>query len=941
MLDLTLLEKDEYPGVLAPRAYYVPEGAKTPLNGEWAFRAYESAAGIGDGFLSGRPDGKITVPSCVQYYGHDYFQYTNVKYPFPYDPPRVPTKNPAFLYVKDFTVADAAKKTYIVFEGVDSCFYLYVNGQFAGFSQISHKVTEFDISGLVRTGANTVSVLAVKWCKGSYFEDQDKWRFSGIFRDVYLLSRPQNHITDFFIKTAVSGKTGSLEFCHGGGADALLEFNGEKKSVKAGGSAVFTVSGVKAWSAEEPNLYPLKISAAGETVNQTVGFASVKIENGVYKINGEPVKLLGVNRHDFHPQKGAAVSVADMENDIRIMKAHNINCVRTSHYPSAPAFYGLCSKYGIYVVCEADAESHGTADTDRDYTVDSLCALARDGRFADAVMRRVSSMVIGLKNNPCIAMWSLGNESGFGANFEAAAKWIKGYDASRPVHYEGAWTINGTDGYYDNSLDVASRMYPPVEWMRGEFLSDPREKRPLFLCEYSHAMGNGPGDLSDYTDAFYSSERFIGGCIWEWADHGVLYKSGGYLYGSDFPGHYNDGNFCIDGLVGPARELKPSMQNVKRAYQPLLFELVAADTVKITNRRYFVPHSGTLSATIKHSGKTVCTREFPLDIPPQKSVEVKLGPPALSGFTGLYLSSGDGMNAASFVLSESVPVAAVPTQKPSFASAAETLSASVGGAEFVFDKFNASVISARINGKERLKTPFLLNIMRAPTDNDRNIRNVWSRQMTDKAAPAVYGSRADNKAGTLTFDGIIGAESKTPHVRFKLVYSFVKDGLIASLDYTVADYVTAIPCVGFTFGVGDRPDFVEYLGYGKRECYADTYRLCDKDVYRLTADDLFTDYIKPQENGSRFGAEYMRFAAFDGGFNVFADKPFSFSVQPHSRQTLTATAHNFELPAPADGSYIRLDAAQRGIGSNSCGPQLPPRFEIPRRGSVTFRLEFN
>lgn len=568
MLNTKLISDVKSENVLPARCAYVPQNARLSLNGEWFIKEHKSVYNLPDDYLNEPISDKIIVPSCVQYYGYDYFQYTNIKYPFPYNPPYTPYNNPAYHYRREFNLKKDGK-IYLVFEGVDSCFYVYINKHYVGFSQISHRISEFDITDLTQEGVNTIDIFVVKWCAGSYLEDQDKWRFTGIFRDVYLLVRPQGHIVDYAIQTKIDGKV-TFKY-NSGAAPARIDFNGETKTVAPGESADFAVANPVLWTAENPHLYDLKIACAGETIDEKVGIREVSVENGVFKINGKHVKLKGVNRHDFHPKKGSAVSEEDILADLKLMKEHNINAIRTSHYPASPAFYRFCDELGFYVMSEADIETHGTMFKDGSYG-DYWNALADDPLFYDAIIERNTQNVINHKNRPCVIIWSLGNEAGWGKSFYDAAVEIKRIDSTRLVHYERTEGVLKTNpkAYYELPLDMVSRMYDFEDKKPGqsalEVLNDTNETRPFVYCEYCHAMGNGPGDLEIYWNILNSSDRFMGGFVWEWKDHGVLYGEGGYKYGGDFGETPHDGNFCIDGLVGPSLEIKPGLLNLKKIY---------------------------------------------------------------------------------------------------------------------------------------------------------------------------------------------------------------------------------------------------------------------------------------------------------------------------------------------------------------------------------------
>lgn len=571
-------------GVEKPRSYYVPFGEEQKfvfrnkildrtaserlisLDGEWQFRAHRK---IDDVEIDERMRDKIPVPSCVQMHGYDKIQYINSRYPFPFDPPYVPEENPAFHYRRYFTVGNAEKKQekyYLEFEGVDSCFYLFVNGQSVGYAQISHATNEFDVTPFLKAGKNRIDVVVLKWCASSYLECQDKFRFTGIFRSVYLLRRPKEHIVDFKIDTEIEGKDGAILLKNESGIPFSYRLRATKGVVNPGESAKIVVKNAKFWTAEKPYLYGVVLSANGEKILQRVGIRTSKVENGVYKINGEPVKLKGVNRHEFSSLAGATVTREETLRDLKTMKWANVNAVRTCHYPDCPEFYDLCDAYGFYVMDEADVESHGAAAVQGSYTLDLWKKFADCGIADEGVTDREITLVERDKNRTCVVIWSLGNESSYGKMFYAGADYIKARD-SRPVHYENLWELpDGREDpdYYTDRVDIASRMYPPLSFFE-EFLKDEREKRPLVLCEYSHAMGNSNGDLNDYWKLIDGSDRFMGAFVWEWRDHAIKTEKG-YLYGGDFSEREHDGNFCVDGLLNPDGTPKSGLYELRAVY---------------------------------------------------------------------------------------------------------------------------------------------------------------------------------------------------------------------------------------------------------------------------------------------------------------------------------------------------------------------------------------
>lgn len=587
-------------GTLSNHAYFIPfakgqDAFKSRgqsqrfqlLNGQWDFNYYASIIDLEDDFVSADFKHKISVPGNWQLEGFtgstDKIQYTNVCYPIPYTPPFVPDDIPVGVYRKAYSYKADGNRRILCFEGVDSCLYLYVNGKFVGYSEVSHHTCEFDITDFLRDGENQIVAAVLKWCFGTYMEDQDKIRLSGIFRDVYVLTRPAgSRIEDYKIRTDIADDFGSakvLVFVKGTGAKLVLKAPDGTElgqaTVEANGEACFDVASPCLWSAETPVLYQLIIETDDEIIGEEVGIRKICVENGVIKINGKAIKFRGVNRHDSYPDTGYATSVAQMEKDLQLMKQHNVNGIRTSHYPNAPEFYKLCDRYGFYVIDEADLEMHGSTDVNNNFKWDwsdysGIALAASNPLFYNAIRDREELLVSRDINRPCVVFWSMGNESGFGTTFRQIAQEMKSWDDTRLLHYE---SVHKQDDTSDDVFDVVSRMYPAPD-MRDLFLMDPNEKRPLVLCEYCHAMGNGPGDLEDYHKFFHSHERFAGGFIWEWCDHSVPVGKNDdgtvrYGYGGDWGERHNDGNFCCDGLVYPDRTPHTGLKEAKQVYRPV------------------------------------------------------------------------------------------------------------------------------------------------------------------------------------------------------------------------------------------------------------------------------------------------------------------------------------------------------------------------------------
>jgi len=587
-------------GTMPDHAYFIPFGKNQYpfenrwksekfelLNGQWEFNYYSSIIDMEDDFLSSDFKNKIQVPSNWQLQGftgeNDKVQYTNVSYPIPFTPPFVPDDIPVGVYKKTYNYKADGNRKILCFEGVDSCLYLYVNGQFAGYSEVAHHSSEFDITDFLNEGENQIVAAVLKWCTGTYMEDQDKIRLSGIFRDVYVLSRPVSRIEDYSIRTDISADFSKAEIkvtvkgCSAGlklysPAGTLL---GEKE---AGNNepVIFEVENPSLWSAETPVLYKLTLETENEIIGEEIGIRNICVENGVIKINGKAVKFRGVNRHDSYPDTGYAADTAKLEKDLQLMKQHNVNGIRTSHYPNAPEFYKLCDRYGFYVIDEADLEMHGSVDVNNNFKWDwsdytGISLMAGNELFYKGILDREKLLVSRDKNRPCVVFWSMGNESGYGKTIRKVAEEMKTWDDTRLLHYESSAHVQ--DDTSDDIFDVFSRMYPAPDSMI-DVIKNPEEKRPYVLCEYCHAMGNGPGDLEDYHKVFHSSERFAGGFIWEWCDHSApLGKNEDgtdrYGYGGDWGERHNDGNFCCDGLVYPNRVPHTGLKEVKQVYRPV------------------------------------------------------------------------------------------------------------------------------------------------------------------------------------------------------------------------------------------------------------------------------------------------------------------------------------------------------------------------------------
>lgn len=969
-------------GCETPNAYFIPYDSKESalsgereqsklflaLNGEWAFGYYSSYMEIDEHCTDKNFDYKgfssIKVPSVWQLNGYDKPQYTNIRYPFPYKPPYVPDLNPAGVYIRDFYLSknDKNKDNHLIFEGVDSCFYVYINGSFAGYSQVSHGTSEFDISKYTVTGENRICVIVLKWCDGSYLESQDKWRFSGIFRDVYILLREKNHIKDYFIKTNLSADYKMAEIAVNFEVVDNLNLKltlldnenntiDEKASqINKSGSICLKLDNPALWSAERPYLYTLLIKAGEEYICEKVGIREVKITDGVFTVNGKAVKLKGVNRHDFNPKTGCAVSVFDMEQDIKLMKKHNINAVRTSHYPNDPRFVEMCDKYGLYVLAEADIECHGVISINGDYDNDLFNILAEDSAWKEAFLDRVQRLVQRDKNRPGVIIWSLGNESGYGENLANAAHWIKTFDDTRPVHYEGVISYS-EDGKADTAcLDFVSRMYPEYEFVKS-FSENKNEHRPLILCEYCHAMGNGPGDIKDYWDIIYNDNRICGAFVWEWCDHGIEVGRTGdgkpmYYYGGDFGDNPNDGNFCIDGLTFPDRTPHTSLLELKKVIQPFKIEAVdlKSGKIKITNLYAFINLKDyDLVWSLSRNGETIQgDRIKSLDIEPEAFNEYKLNydlPADGRCFLNLTVVNSLDSDELGFEQFE-LPVSTVKLKKAPcnkalcLSQSTDELKITGEGFEYTLDKLTGCIKTMTVNKKYILNKPAEFNTFRAITDNDRKDEHLFRQFGLDRLNPSVESITTEKTTDCIivTADINLAPVSIRTVLNLKTKYCFYGDGEIF-IDTEVSNLIEKLylPRFGLRFFANNNLDKVRYFGYGPFDNYIDKQNASYKGLFIADKIELFNDYIRPQESGSRQGAEWVSISDKEGTGLLFAsEKEFSFNISDYTQEELESKKHNFEL-VKSGSTVICADYMQSGVGSASCGPSLNDKYRLNDR----------
>ncbi len=957
------------------------------LNGKWKFLYYDSIYKLQEHFYEEDYDvsgfDEIPVPSVWQCVGYDSHQYTNVRYPFPFDPPYVPHDNPCGAYVYDFEYCEDAQapNVYLNFEGVDSCFYVWLNGKYVGYSQVSHCTSEFDVTDFLRKGTNRIAVLVLKWCDGSYMEDQDKFRMSGIFRDVYLLKRPKQHIYDYFVKTRVhdKGAVVSLELSY------LKDFvnttvhlyDNKKREIqsvvldesraKEGKIAVeLPVSKPILWNAERPYLYTLVLETPQEVIVEKVGIRKIEIQDKIVCFNDTPIVFHGVNRHESDPVTGYTISMDKMKRDFEQMKLHNINAIRTSHYPNAPYFYQLCDKYGFYVIDEADHESHGQCELYYEKPTSTLVNEKWNEPFADnpeyieAALDRTQRCVIRDKNRPSVVIWSMGNESAYGCIFEEALNWTKTYDDTRLTHYEGALYHSKEKKYDFSNLDLQSRMYAGFKHIDDYMQTNP--DKPMILCEYSHAMGNGPGDLEDYFQYFHKYDMMCGGFVWEWRDHAIWKgqtQNGKdiYWYGGDHGEVLHDGNFCMDGLNYPNGSPHTGLLEYKNVYRPVRVadyrqenrEIVLhnymdfSDVKDEVQIRYEVNCDGVIvdggdleSVSVKPHEETII--KLPVKVPEKGKTYLKLLyytkkatalVPAnfLVGFDEVPLENGDMRNQT--VVSKLV---CFEEQEGSITVEEDSSSIRLSGRDFVYclDKRTGLFAELTYEGKAQIQKPMELNIWRAPTDNDAPYVGDWYRAGMNRATCRAYdvsllkqesGIRIDCRMGV-----VADALQRILDVQASWLIGMGGDIRLAMKVKRLPEF-PPLPRFGLRLFLDQEMERVTYYGMGPHESYIDKCQASSHGLYITDVHNLHEDYIKPQENGSHIDCSYVKVDSMKDQITVLSEQGFSFNASRYTQEELTRKAHNYELE-PSDYTVLCLDYAQQGIGSSSCCTRLSEQYKM-------------
>ncbi|MEU6888585.1 glycoside hydrolase family 2 TIM barrel-domain containing protein [Streptomyces viridosporus] len=917
-------------GTLPPRAWYASsDAASLSLNGRWRLRVSPTADAEDESFAEPGYDAgdwaEVTVPGHWVLQGHGAPIYTNHLYPFPVDPPHVPDENPTGDHLRAFDLPGdwpAGGGAVLRFDGVESCARVWLNGTELGEFKGSRLPHEFAVGHLLEPSGNVLAVRVHQWSAGSYLEDQDQWWLPGIFRDVTLLHRPEGAAGDFFVHASYDHVTGEGTLRVDSDVEGRVTVPELGVEVAAGEPVTLPV---EPWTAETPRLYDGVLATAGERVPLRIGFRTVVLEDGLIKVNGTALLFKGVNRHEWHPERGRALDPDTMREDVLLMKRHNVNAVRTSHYPPHPAFLDLCDAYGLWVIDECDLETHGFVEQEwRDNPVD-------DDRWTPALLDRAARMVERDKNHPSVVLWSLGNEAGTGRGLTAMADWIRDRDPSRLVHYEGDLGCRDTDVY--------ARMYLPhaeVERVaRGLDGGTLRRRRlPLILCEYAHAMGNGPGGLAEYQELFERYDRLQGGFVWEWIDHGIRHPELGYAYGGDFGEELHDGNFVCDGLLFPDRTPSPGLAAYKKAIEPVRIEAGDADgTVRVTNR-YDHADLSHLEFELSHQvdGRTTGTRRLAAPpLAPGESAEVEL-PEAPDG-GGLevqwtvrallaedtpWAGAGHEVAWAQRTVAHRAPAPAATGVRPRADGDRITLGPAV------FDARTGAVRALAGVAVRGLR----LDVWRATTDNDdgapwqpdTRYGPLWRELGLHRVRHRLEAVETDGDA--LTVRTRVAPAGREAGLR--TAYRWTSDGTHVRLTVSVVpegDWRVPLPRLGVRFGLeGCAGDAVSWFG-GGGEAYPDTGPAFKDLRWEASVGELQTPYVRPQENGARADVRWARI----GGLRIDGDPEFRFTARPWTTEHLDAARHLTDL-VPGDTLWVTLDHRQHGIGSQSCGPGPLPRY---------------
>ena len=927
-----------------PRAYFVPFGNLATgerrrefspylhsLNGKWDFAYIPNT----DAFLPSDDScprftftHKIPVPSNWQLFPElvgDTPQYINQDYPFPVDPPHLPDVIPSGYYHRTFNIAKKDKRYFINFEGVASCFYLWVNGVFQGFGSVSHCTNEFEVTEAIRDGENEINVLVVKYCVGSYCEDQDFFRLNGIFRDVYVLERENNFIRDIYCRQKVSEdlKSAVIQVEIDSVGDVAVNYTLSDKDFKRletgseKGSFTIEIKDVELWNPEQPCVYNLCVQAGNEFIDLPLALRRFEIKGRTVYLNGVKIKAKGINRHDTHPEKGYAVNYEDMLKDLYILKSANVNMIRTSHYPNDPVFLEMCDRIGFMVVDEADLETHGMGYNFGDWYWDFWAHICDDEKYRELCVDRAARLFERDKNHGCVCLWSLGNESGCGENHRAMAQYIRSRNSDNLIHYENAhleYSERVGKDFTDIS-DVESRMYASVEYLR-DYLNDENQTKPFFYCEYVCSMSTG--DVYKHWDDFEDNDGYFGGCIWEFADHAVNIGdklAPVYRYGGDWGEYPNDNYCCVDGLVYPDRSPRPGFYDMKKVYEPYFAEY-SDGVLRIRNKKYFTDSKDIyIDWCVETDGKAV--RKGTIDSPDIAPGETKsyglFDACAFEGNTVLnvifrernrkpWCEKGFEIGFGQFILSEEKIELSDKNgdEKPAVLRDGGLVSVYAADSKFTFDSIQGKLISVVRNNTELLKKPCEWNLMRATTYNTRGVMGEWKRARYDKISQKTYSFDVAEKENEVivTIEIALSSPAMPPAIKGTATYKIGSDGkIMVSFQGDVTSNATPLPEFSFIMQMSSEFENIRYYGYGPSESYKERHRAMRLGYYKSTVTDNLEKYIKPQECGAHYGTKLAVLSGMSNTLAVTAGKPsgFSFNALHYTWDMLEYTAHYDEL----------------------------------------------
>ena len=951
----------------------------------------------------------IRVPSNWQMKGYGTPIYTNIEYPFEKNPPRIigPNGNPVGSYKRYFDIPSNwdDKEIFLRLDGVESAFYIWINGQKVGYAQDSRTTAEFNITRFLKPNQNNVSVQVFRWCDGSYLEDQDFWRLSGIYRDIYLVARPQVFFEDLFIKTdfdtdyqdanldielllnnQVNSKKfrGTIEFLLEDMDSKSIQLNKNKMGIKLAKknsktlSTTYTIHRPKPWSGESPYLYSLTVILRDrqqniiDQISSSVGFREVTIRDRQIFLNDRPLIIKGVNRHEHNPETGHYLSRSQMEKEVQLMKQLNINTVRNAHYPASPYFYDLCDEYGIYVIDEANVESHGMR-----YGEESL---AKHPAWKKAHVERMEYMVHQNKNHPSIIMWSLGNEAGNGINMKAMDDAAHQIDDTRPTHYHFTnapfvGDVLGGGVFKNGKKNNFGRYHTVQDLIKIAQLEN--LDRPFIVNEFAHAMGNACGNLKEYVDVFDEYDGISGGCIWDWVDQGLLkYTDSGepfYAYGGDYGDTPNDLNFCLNGILFSDLSLSPKAYEVKSCYQPIDAEIDSKNERRIvlTNKHLFTNlKTYIVKWELLSNGKSVLSSVLdPLDIPPLKNTSVEIPLQVFNKMKGAlgeyFLNVGVHLTSDQKWARKGYPVAACQIQLQSpqnnptteitddidFTEDVKYFKVQTDEYQVRINKESGMVASLHLDNSEILKDQMQFNIWRAPTDNDGCDQSMWRKNRSQAVHSWIqYGldstylqvkniALSNSSQNKIDIKAELINRNEESIAEIILNYTFFSSNIRLGTRFIPSENLPVLPRIGYEIPIDSSLKYFSWYGRGPHENYIDRNSSAHVGSYNTTVDDLFVNYPVPQENGNRTGIRWVAANSMNGqGVKVTASTHFEFSARRYGQRNLTSANHTYEL-SPDDKIYWYIDYKQNGLGGNSCGPKpLEPYKLRPEKMEFEFTI---